>query len=32
MSAKLQNLVRDAVRTDSALQAVIIEGRDLAAH
>jgi hypothetical protein len=32
MSAKLQNLVRDAVRTDSSLQAVIIEGRDLAAQ
>jgi hypothetical protein len=30
MSARLQGLVRDAVRTDSALQAVIIEGRDLA--
>ena len=32
MSAKLQNLVRDAVRTESALQAVVIEGRDLAAQ
>jgi hypothetical protein len=32
LSAKLQSLVRDAVRTDSALQAVMIEGRDLAAQ
>ncbi len=32
LSAKLQGLARDAVRTDSALQAVMIEGRDLAAQ
>jgi len=32
MSAKLQNLMREAVRTDAALQAVVIEGRDLAAQ
>ena len=32
MSAKLQSLMRDAVRTDAALQAVMIEGRDLAAQ
>ena len=30
MSARLQTLIRDAVRTDSAFQAVMIEGRDLA--
>jgi hypothetical protein len=32
MSAKLQNLMRDAVQTSAALQAVVIEGRDLAAQ
>ncbi len=32
MSARLQTLIRDAVRTDSAFQAVMIEGRDLAAQ
>jgi hypothetical protein len=32
LGAKLQALARDAVRTDSALQAVVIEGRDLAAQ
>lgn len=32
MSARLQTLIRDAVRTDSAFQAVLIEGRDLAAQ
>jgi hypothetical protein len=32
MSARLQNLVRDAVQTNAALQAVVIEGRDLAAQ
>jgi hypothetical protein len=32
LSAKLQALVRDAVRADSAMQAVMIEGRDLAAQ
>lgn len=32
MSAKLQSLIRDAVQTDSAFQAVMIEGRDLAAQ
>ena len=30
MGAKLESLVRDAVHTDSAFQALIIEGRDLA--
>ena len=29
MTARLQSLMQDAVRTDAALQAVIIEGRDL---
>src|SRR5512135_2137928 len=32
MSARLQALIRGAVRTDSAFQAVMIEGRDLAAQ
>ena len=32
MGARLQSLIRDAVRTDSAFQAVMIEGRDLAAQ
>jgi hypothetical protein len=31
MSARLQALIREAVQTDSGLQAVMIEGRDLAA-
>lgn len=29
MNARLQSLMQDAVRTDAALQAVVIEGRDL---
>lgn len=29
MTARLQSLMQDAVRTDAALQAVVIEGRDL---
>ena len=32
LSVKLQSLIRDAVRMDSAFQAVMIEGRDLAAQ
>ena len=32
MSARLQTLICDAVRTDSAFQAVMMEGRDLAAQ
>jgi hypothetical protein len=32
MGARLQNLIRDAVQTNAALQAVVIEGRDLAAQ
>jgi hypothetical protein len=32
LSAKLQSLIRDAVQADSALQAVMIEGRDLASQ
>ena len=32
VAAKLQTLVRDAVQTDSGLQAVMIEGRDLASQ
>jgi hypothetical protein len=32
LGAKLQSLIRDAVQTDSGLQAVMIEGRDLAAQ
>ena len=32
MAAKLQNLSRDAVQTNAGLQAVIIEGQDLAAQ
>ena len=32
LAAKLQNLTRDAVHTDAGLQAVIIEGRDLASQ
>jgi len=32
LSAKLQALARDPVRTDSSLQAVMMEGRDLAAQ
>jgi len=32
MTARLQLLMRDAVRTESALQAVALEGRDLAAQ
>jgi hypothetical protein len=31
VNARLQSLIRDAVQTDSGLQAVMIEGRDLAA-
>jgi hypothetical protein len=30
MTARLQSLMQEAVRTDAALQAVVIEGRDLA--
>lgn len=32
LGAKLQNLIRDGVRTDAAFQAVMMEGRDLAAQ
>ena len=32
MGVKLQSLIREAVRTDSAFQAVMMEGRDLAAQ
>ena len=32
MGARLQILIRDAVKTDSAMQAVVIEGRDLASQ
>jgi hypothetical protein len=32
MGVKLQVLIRDAVRTDSSFQAVMMEGRDLAAQ
>jgi hypothetical protein len=32
MTARLQILIRDAVKTDSAMQAVVIEGRDLASQ
>jgi len=32
MSAKLQSLMRNAVQADSGMQAVIMEGRDLAAQ
>jgi hypothetical protein len=32
IGAKLQALIREAVRTDSAFQAVVVEGRDLAAQ
>lgn len=32
MSARLQSLVQDAIQTDSAFQAIMIEGRDLAAQ
>jgi hypothetical protein len=32
ISAKLQDLIRDAVQTNAAVQAVVIEGRDLAAQ
>lgn len=32
MKSKLQDLMRDAVQTGAAFQAVIIEGRDLATH
>ena len=32
LSAKLQSLIRDAVQADSGLQAVMIEGRDLASQ
>lgn len=32
MTARLQSLMQNAVRTDAALQAVIIEGRDLVAQ
>jgi hypothetical protein len=32
MSARLQSLTREAVQTDSAFQALMIEGRDLAAQ
>jgi hypothetical protein len=32
MSARLQSLTREAVQTDSAFQAIMIEGRDLASQ
>jgi hypothetical protein len=32
MGVKLQVLIREAVRSDSAFQAVMMEGRDLAAQ
>jgi hypothetical protein len=32
LAARLQNLTRDAVQTDAGLQAVVIEGRDLASQ
>jgi hypothetical protein len=32
MGARLQVLIRDALKTDSAMRAVVIEGRDLASQ